>query len=178
MEKPKVISVPMHEGATFSWKMPEWVKLAIAESLILFGRLEQEIIEIAWLLKDANAKEKVKVARTPATENFDGILAVVEEHTADKLNALRSAFEELARNRNLIAHGCWLMIDGAKPWVVWHKFIEDDENVVGEYFEKARFEKFKKQAEVILGTCKKYHQMLEEGSGKITSALTKLPADK
>jgi hypothetical protein len=43
MQKPKAITVPMHEGATFSWKMPDWVKLAIADSLIVFGRMEQRI---------------------------------------------------------------------------------------------------------------------------------------
>ena len=171
MQKPKVITVPMHEGATFSWKMPDWVKLAIADSLIVFGRMEQRIIEIAWLLKDADIKERVKTARAPAVENFEGILGVMEEYEGKKFDGLRKTFGDLSKDRNLIAHGSWLMIDGNRPWVVWHKFIEDDSSVVGEYYEKGRFEDFKKKADYLYDMCGKYHDMLEKALDKTTSAL-------
>ena len=178
MEKPTILTMPMHEGATFSWIMPDWVKLAIADALIVFGRLEQEIIEIAWLLKDADVKEKVKTARAPASENFQGILGVMEEQHGSKFDGLRTAFDKLSTDRNLMALGCWVLIDGVKPWVVWHKFIQDDASVIGEYFEVHRFDNFMKKADHLLDMCKKYHRMLEEALGKTTSALTRLPLDK
>ena len=46
----------MHGGARVTRELPEWVRLAIADAAVLFGRLEQEIIEIAWLIKGANEK--------------------------------------------------------------------------------------------------------------------------
>ncbi len=173
-----MVTVPMHDGATFSWVLPDWVKLAIADSLVVFGRMEQKIIEIAWLLKDADVKEKVKTARAPAVENFEGIIGIMEEHEGKKFEGLRKTFDALSRDRNLIAHGCWLMIDGNRPWVVWHKFIEDDSSVIGEFYERPRFDDFKKKAEYLYEMCGKYHHMLEQALGRTTSALGVLPADK
>jgi hypothetical protein len=168
----------MHEGAVMTWVLPDWVKLAIADSLILFGRLEQKIIEIAWLLKDADMKERVKTARAPAYDNFQDIIGVMEEAADKKFTALSETFEALAKSRNLIAHGCWLMVDGNRPWVVWHKFIEDDASVIGEFFEKPRFDDFLKRAEFLYDMCSKFHHMLEEELGKTTSALGRLPQGK
>jgi hypothetical protein len=107
-----------------------------------------------------------------------GILGVMEEAAGQKFDGLRTSFDVLAKDRNLMAHGCWILIDGDRPWVVWHKFIEDDASVIGEFFERPRFEKFMKKAEHLLDMCKNYHNMLEEALGKKTSALTKLPSDK
>jgi hypothetical protein len=173
-----MVTVPMHEGATFSWVLPDWVKFAIADWLVVFGRMEQKIIEIAWLMKDADVKERVKTARAPAVENFQGILSVMEEHEGKKFDGLRKTFEALSKDRNLIAHGCWLMIDGTMPWVVWHKFIEDDASVIGEFYERPRFDDFKKKAVFMYEMCDKYHDMLEKALGKTTSALGRLPLDK
>jgi hypothetical protein len=41
----------MHGGASFNRELPDWVRFAIADAVVVFGRLEQEIIEIAWLIK-------------------------------------------------------------------------------------------------------------------------------
>lgn len=46
------------------------MRLAIADAVVLFGRAEQEAIEISWLLKDATLKEKLKLVRNPATDTF------------------------------------------------------------------------------------------------------------
>jgi hypothetical protein len=45
--------VPMPEGVVLSRELPEWVKLSIADAVIVFGRIEQEAIEIAWLIDTA-----------------------------------------------------------------------------------------------------------------------------
>ena len=130
----------MHGGASFTQELPDWVRFAIADAVVRFGRLEQEIIEIAWLIKGANEKEqRAKVARKPATDNFDDVLRLVEAAASSALAGLRSTFDDLAKDRNLITHGAWWMVDGHKPWVVWHKFIEDSDSVMGEYYMESRF---------------------------------------
>ena len=69
---------PMPEGVLLSAELPERVRLAIADAVVLFGRMEQETIDISWLLTDATLKEKLKFARNPATESFIAVLESVE----------------------------------------------------------------------------------------------------
>lgn len=163
--------VPMREGVRLTSELPEWVKLSIAEAVVVFGRMEQEAIEISWLLTDAQLKKRLKLARTPASENF---VAIIEsaERSQDGLNlsALKESFVTLANERNLIVHGAWTMTDD-KPWVVWHKFIEDTDSIIGEHFESWRFERFMKKANHILGMLREMHNLLEAQTGTKTSAI-------
>ncbi|MGC2221572.1 MAG: hypothetical protein WA624_03985 [Methylocella sp.] len=53
--------VPMPEGVHLSLELLQWVKLSIADAVVLFGRMEQEVIEISWVLTDAGLKERLKL---------------------------------------------------------------------------------------------------------------------
>jgi len=163
--------VPMPEGIQLSANLPEWVRFSIADAVVLFGRMEQETIEIAWLLNDANLKEKLKLARAPATDTFLTILTSFEQQEQGlKLDALKDGFTALAQERNLIVHGAWTMVD-ERPWVVWHKFLQDDDSIIGEFFEPWRFERFTVKGEHMLDMLRRFHDMLEEKIGKKTSAV-------
>ena len=163
--------VTMPEGVQLSPELPQTVRLSIADAVVLFGRMEQEAIEIAWLLRDAELKERLKLARTPATENFIAIIESVEKTQEDlKLDMLKESFRELANERNLIVHGAWTLADETS-WVVWHKFIEDTDSVIGEFFEAWRFERFMKKGGQILETLRKFHNMLEAQTSKKTTAV-------
>jgi hypothetical protein len=163
--------VPMPEGVRLSTALPDWARLAIADAVVVFGRMEQEIIEISWILRDADLKQKLKLARTPATENFITVLESVERRQEGlKLDALKDGFRSMADERNLIVHGAWTMVDD-KPWVVWHKFLEDDDSIIGEFFEPWRFERFMKKGDHLLGMLRRFHDMLEVQTGKKTSAV-------
>ena len=163
--------VPMPEGVRLSAELPDWVKLSIADAVVTFGRMEQEIIEISWILKDADLKLKVKLAEYPATANFLAVLESVERAEAGlKLDALKERFKTLAHERNLIVHGAWTMTD-EKPWVVWHKFLEDDDSIIGEHFEKWRFDRFMLKAGNILNMLRRFHDQLEQETGVKTSAV-------
>ena len=168
--KEVLMHVPMPEGVHLSPELPEWVKLSIADAVVEFGRMEQEIIEISWILMDADLKQKLKLARTPATENFIAVLESVERSTGLQLDALKEDFRGLADERNLMVHGAWNMAY-TKPWVVWHKFLEDDTSVIGEFFEKWRFERFMTKGQHILTMLRRFHDMLEEQTGKKTTAV-------
>jgi len=162
----------MHSGATLSRDLPDWVRLAIADAIMLFGRLEQEVIEISWLIKGAEQKvERLKVARNLATDNFSDIVALVEQAAGQELKALRSTFDDLAKDRNLIVHGAWWFVDDRRPWVVWHKFIEDNESVMGEFYENGRFADFMMKARHLYEMCRKFHDEIEKVRGVKTSAL-------
>ena len=163
--------VSMPEGVQLSTELPDWVRLAIADAVVVFGRLEQEIIEISWILLDADLEQKLKLTKGSTTDKFIAAVESVERTQADlKLDGLKEAFRGLADDRNLIVHGAWTMAD-AKPWVVWHKFLEDDDSIIGEFFEQWRFERFMKKGEHLLSTLRRFHDMLEEQTGKKTSAV-------
>ena len=68
------------------------------------------------------------------------------------------------------------MVD-ERPWVVWHKFLQDAESVVGEFFDKERFEAFLRKANVMLDTSRKFHTELETSSGVKTSVLGRLSSE-
>ncbi len=136
-----------------------------------FRAIEQELIEISWIFNDADLKQKLALARNPATENFVAILDSFERAEEGlKLDDLREGFIGLARERNLIVHGAWTMID-ERPWVVWHKFLEDDDSIIGEHFEGPRFERFTKVEEHLLWMLRQYHDILEQSTGIKTSGL-------
>jgi hypothetical protein len=102
----------MPEGVRLSRELPEWVRLAIADAVVVFGSMEQEIIEISWVLQDADLKQRLKLARNPATENFISVLESIEHAEKGlKLDALKTSFRDLADQRNLIVHGAWAMVD-------------------------------------------------------------------
>jgi hypothetical protein len=63
-------------GAKLTRELTQWVRLSIADAVVVFGRLEQEIIEIAWLMKGADVvKERVNLSRNPASDNFVNIVS-------------------------------------------------------------------------------------------------------
>jgi hypothetical protein len=163
--------VPMREGVHFSPELPEAVKLSIADAVVVFGRIEQEAIEISWVLTDADLKKRLKLARTPSTETFLEIIDSVERSQAGlNLDAMKDGFRTLANDRNLIVHGAWAMTDD-KPWVVWHKFAEDTDSIIGEYFEAWRFERFMTKGNHILAMLREFHNILEAVTGKKTNAI-------
>ncbi len=163
--------VPMPEDTRLSPELPEWVRLAIADAVVVFGRMEQEIIEISWILTDADLAQKLKLTKGSTTDKFIAALESVERAEPGlKLDALKEGFKGLAEERNLIVHGAWNMMD-AKPWVVWHKFLEDDDSIIGEHFEQWRFERFMVKGQRILGMLRTFHDVLEAQTGKKTSAV-------
>ncbi len=118
----------------------------------------------------ADLKQKLKLARNPAQDNLTDIVKAVEAAAPGlKLDAMKDAIARLTYERNLIVHGSWSMAD-QRPWVAWHKFLQDDDSIIGEFFEKPRFARFMKVAERLLATFLRYHTELEGLTGKKTSA--------
>lgn len=163
--------VPMPPNVPLDRDLPNWLRLAVADAIIVSGRIEQEAIEIAWLIFGADLKGKLKLSRNPAKDNIISIIEFIE-NTDSGLNfsALKQSANFLSFERNFIAHGSWVMA-GDKPFVVWHKFLEDDDSVIGEYFEQRRFDRFMSVAEQLLATLFEYHTMLEGLTGLKTSAI-------
>lgn len=162
---------PMPEGVQLSSEIPDQVKLAIADAVIVFGRIEQELIEIAWVISNADLKQRLRIARAPTADNFIAIIEAVEQAQSGlNLDAFKATARQLADDRNLMVHGAWTMTDD-RPWVVWHKFAEDTDSVVGEHFEPRRFERFMTKALHILSMLQQLHDILEQQAGVRTTSV-------
>ncbi|WP_370677692.1 hypothetical protein [Pleomorphomonas sp. PLEO] len=169
-----IMHIPMSQGVRLSHDIPSEIKLAIADAVIAFGRIEQELIEIAWIISGADLKQRIKIARAPTKENFTEIIDSFEKTQPDlKLNALKDTVRQLADDRNLVVHGAWTMADD-KPWVVWHKFAEDTDSIIGEYFETWRFEKFMIKSLHLLEMLRQFHNTLEGQTGIKTTSVPRL----
>jgi hypothetical protein len=151
--------VPMSPDTALSLELPMSVRLGIADAIVVFGRIEQQTIEIWWILEQADFNRKLHRAQRPVTKNFLEMIDAIENVGGEEFTAVKQALQQLAKERNLIVHGAWAMADGT-PWVVWHKFLEDDDSVVGEHFADIRFERFMKIGEHLLDTLKQFHNML------------------
>ena len=154
---------------TWSFDPPDKLKLAIANAIVIFSRIDHAIIECIWILEQADLKRKKQIAKERAHENIKFIRSVVEEHMKLEIPETWDALAELRQERNLIAHGVWMMRFGGDtagelaapptglPMVLWHsKMLESGDFVTAEFFGYWRFDKFMDRARVLLDTFLKF----------------------
>src|SRR5690349_20658278 len=113
------------------------------------------IIEGIWILEQADAKRRRQIAKEKAYENIKFVRGVVEEHMKLDIADTWDVLDELRQDRNLIAHGVWMMRFGGDtpsetataptgiPMVLWHsKMVESEDFVSAESFDYWRFDRF------------------------------------
>jgi hypothetical protein len=169
---PTSIAIP---GMTWSFDLPDRLRLAIADAVTIFSRIDSMIIEGIWVLEQADAKRRRQIAKEKAYENIKYVRSVVEQHMKLDLAETWDAIDELRQERNLIAHGVWMMRFGGNspgetavpatgvPMVVWHsKMVESEDFVTAECFEFWKFDRFMDRAKVLLDTFTKFRYMTED----------------
>ncbi len=113
--------------------------------MTIFSRIDHAIIECIWVLEQADLKRKRQIAKEHAHENIRYVRSVVEEHMKLDIPPTWDALAELRNERNLIAHGVWMVRFGGNsegetatpptglPMVLWHsKMLESDDFVTAE----------------------------------------------
>jgi hypothetical protein len=169
---PTSIAIP---GMTWSFDLPDKLRLAIADAVTIFSRIDHAVIECVWVLEQADLKGKRQIAKEHAHENIKFVRSVVEQHMKLDIGTTWDALDELREARNLIAHGVWTMRFGGDtagematpseglPMVLWHsKMLESDDFVTAESFAYWRFDKFMNRARVLLDTFLKFRTMCEK----------------
>lgn len=159
-------------GMTWSFELPDRLKLAIADAITVFSRVDHAVIECIWVLEQADLKRKKQIAKERAHENIKFVRSVVEEHMKLDIPETWDAVDELRQERNLIAHGVWMMRFGGDsadelvapptglPMVLWHsKMLESGDFVTAESFHYWRFDKFMDRARVLLNTFLQFRNM-------------------
>jgi hypothetical protein len=150
---------------TWSFDLPDKLKLAIADVITVFSRIDHAVIECLWVLEQADLKRKRQIAKEHTHENINYVRSVVEEHMKLNIPETWDALAEMRQERNLIAHGVWMMRFGGNsagelaapptglPMVLWHsKMLESEDFVTAESFDYWRFDKFLNRARVLLNT--------------------------
>jgi hypothetical protein len=56
-----------------------------------------------------------------------------------------------------------------RPLAIWHKSLEDDDSIIGEFFDQRR-KRFMRNGNRLLDTLRRTHDLLETYTGKKTNA--------
>jgi hypothetical protein len=148
---------------TWSFELPPRLKLAIADAVTLFAKIESCMLETVWVLEGADLARKKRLSRDAAADHMEAIEAAVKLIPGAESDAIWAAARDLRNERNLIAHGVWMVDDDFRPLVVWHrKFLESEEYVTGEYFDYTRFDYFQARGRQLLTTFTEFKRLLED----------------
>jgi hypothetical protein len=145
----------------WSSKLPDKLKLAIADCILLFSNIESCIVELVWLLEDADVKRRREIAKSWSSKNFKIVKQVVERIPGAQSDAIWPTLKDLGEERNLIGHGVWLITHEGRPMVVWHARSENHEGIEAQYFDWARFDRFLELGGVVLKTFAEFKQLFE-----------------
>jgi hypothetical protein len=138
-------------GWTFD--LPDRPKIAIADAIVLYSRIESCCVEIIWELEQADHERKKQVAKAWGEQNFKLLKKAVAQIPGAKTDAIWPGLKALGRERNLIGHGVWMWTTEERPMVVWHsKFLEEGDWVGAEFFDWARFDYFMRRATLLMDT--------------------------
>jgi hypothetical protein len=155
------VARPRNPDLKWSFELPDRLKLAIADAITLYSRIESCCIEIVWEIEQADLARKQEVAKNWGEQNFKLLRKAVESLPDAKTDRIWPTLNVLGKERNLIGHGVWMWTSEGRPLVVWHsKFLESTDWVGAEYFDWSRFDSFMKKATVLMNTFAQFKLML------------------
>jgi len=155
-------SGPPPPDASWNFTIPEKLKLAIADAVVTFARMETTLLEIIWILEESTLEEKRELTLDVVSKNFKKLKRVVTRLPGAETSRIWPALSSLASDRNLIVHGFWAVDDAHddRPVVLSHRFLESEDYVTAEYFDYRRFEFFQKRADHLLNMFRQFRVML------------------
>jgi hypothetical protein len=163
--------IALNPHMPWSFELPSPLKMAIADAVTLFSKIDSCILETVWLVEGADLARKKKLAKAFASDNVEAIEAIVKSIPGAKTDAIWPALKELRNDRNLIVHGVWMVDDQGRPLVLWHsKMLDSDEHVTAEYFEYRRFDRFLQHGAVLLKTFAELKRLLEQAIAEEVAA--------
>jgi hypothetical protein len=155
--------IAKHRSPSLTWRfeLPDKLKLAIADAIVLYSRIESCIVEIVWELEQPDLERKKEIAKAWGDQNFRFVKRAVKLIPGAKTDAIWPALKAIGKERNIIGHGVWMWTNEERPLVVWHsKFLEEADWVGAEFFDFARFDYFMQRAELLMNTFARFKQLL------------------
>ncbi len=102
--------IAKHPSPNLKWtfKLPNKLRLAIADAIVLYSRIESCIVEIVWELEEADLERKKEIAKAWGEQNFRLVKRAVKMIPGAKSDAIWPTLKALGKERNLIGHGVWM----------------------------------------------------------------------
>lgn len=154
-----------------SGDLSDHLKMAIGDAVTIFSKIDAKMLEIIWLLSEADLAKKKKLAREHSAGNMKSLEEAFRLIPGAETGEIWRTCEALRRERNLIAHGIWLVDQFGNPQVTWHRRdLESDDYTVVEHFSFERFDHFLQRGHLLLKTFSDIERQLQEilprGSGR------------
>src|SRR3954452_480163 len=128
-----------------NFNLPDKLKLAIADCITLYSKIECCIVELVWVLEAPDLDRKREIAKGWGDQNFRIVKKVVKSIEGAESDAVWPALKNLGHERNLIGHGVWMTTGEGRPMVVWHaRSLQLGEGIEAQYFDWERFDHFLK----------------------------------
>jgi hypothetical protein len=150
------------DSASWSLDLPDKLKLAIADCITLYSKIQSCIVELVWLVEDASLKRKKEIAKGWGDQNFRIVKRDIKSILGAESDEIWPALKEIGKERNVIGHGVWMFTNTGRPLVVWHaRFLDSDDGVGAEYFDWQRFDYFLDRGRILLSTFKEFKRLFE-----------------
>jgi hypothetical protein len=153
----------LEPALNWSPKVPNKLKLAIADCILLYSNIESCIVELVWLIEDADIERRREIAKSWSTKNFKIVKQVIKSIPGAESDAVWPILKDLGEERNLIGHGVWMISHDGRPMVVWHARSESLDHIEAQYFDWARFDQFLELGSAVLKTFSEFKELLEVG---------------
>ena len=101
---------------TWSFELPDQLKIAIADAIVLYRRIDSCCVEIIWELEQANLERKKEIAKARGDQNFRLLKQAVHQIPGAKTDKIWAALMALGKERNLIGHGVWMWTNESDRW--------------------------------------------------------------
>lgn len=102
------VAHPPNPDLTWSFELPDRLKLAIADAITLYSRIESCCIEIIWEIEQPDLSRKQEIAKNWGEQNFKLLRKAVDSLPGAKTDRIWPTLKELGNERNLIGHGVWM----------------------------------------------------------------------
>lgn len=146
-----------------SGDLSDRLKMAIGDAVTIFSKIDAKMLEMIWLLSEADLAKKKKLAREHSAGNMKSLEEVFRLIPGAETGEIWRTCEALRRERNLIAHGIWLIDQFGNPQVTWpRRDLESDDYTVVEHFSFERFDHFLEIGHQLLKTFSDIKHDLEE----------------
>jgi hypothetical protein len=156
---------------SWSFDLPPRLKLRIAETITVYSSIVSCITETRWLVelkfgqvpREEHLARKLAIAREYAHKQGKAIKEIVEAIPGAESDAIWAAMKGFADDRDMCAHGVWMVDDKHRPIVVWHsKMLESADELVGEYFDYPRFDHMQEIGRHLLKTFGEFKILMEK----------------
>src|SRR5260221_14514113 len=90
---------------SWSFDLPDKLKIAIADCITVHNKIESCIVETVWVAEQANLERKKEIARGWGKQNVRIVRRIVESIPGAQSDEIWPGLTDLGKERNIVGHG-------------------------------------------------------------------------